>query len=102
MMISQSCEFMWTQLDMFCKAEKLLFNKYFVTNEGYLMLNLRITLIKICIPLCVSGKLMRSNRGQPKIQSKSYSNWLLIYVFDPNLQVRSIVATILIQIRTQI
>ena len=44
---------------------------------------------------------MRSNRGHAKIRSKSYSNWLLINIFNSNLPVRSIVATISIQIRTQ-
>ena len=28
---------------------------------------------------------MRLDRGRPEIQSKSYSNWLLIDFFDPNL-----------------
>ena len=41
-------------------------------------------------------KLMRLDRGWPEIWSKSYSNWLLINFFDPNLP-RSIVATILIR-----
>ena len=47
-------------------------------------------------------KLMRSNQGQLQIQSKSYSKWLLINIFNPNSAVWSIVATISIQIRTQI
>ena len=47
-------------------------------------------------------KLMRSNRGHAEIRSKSYSNRLLIYFFDPNLPVRSIIATISIRIRIQI
>ena len=41
----------------------------------------------------VNSKLMRSNRGQTKIRSKSYSNRLLIDFFDPNSAVKSIVAT---------
>ena len=45
---------------------------------------------------------MRLDRGRPEIRSKSYSNRLLIDFFDPNLPVRSIVATISIQIRIQI
>ena len=45
---------------------------------------------------------MRSNRPPAKIGSKSYSNQLLIDFFDPISAVRSIVATILIQIQIQI
>ena len=45
---------------------------------------------------------MRLDRGRPEIGSKLYSNQLLIDFFDPNLRVRSIVETILIQIRIQI
>ena len=52
--------------------------------------------------LSIISKLMRSNRGLPKIRSKSYWNCILIDIFDPNLPVRSIVATISIQIRTEI
>ena len=39
---------------------------------------------------------MRLDRGQPKIRSKSYSNRILIDIFDPNLLLKSIeiVATI--------
>ena len=47
-------------------------------------------------------KLMRLDRGRPKIRSKSYSNRLLIDFFNPNSALRSIVPTISIQIRTQI
>ena len=47
-------------------------------------------------------KLMRFDRGWPEIRSKLYSNRLLIDIFDPNLHVWSIVATIWIQIRIQI
>ena len=41
-------------------------------------------------------KLMRLDRGLPKIRSKSYSNHVLIDIFDPNLFLKSIeiVATI--------
>ena len=39
---------------------------------------------------------MQSNRSKP------YLNQLLIQIFNPNLSVQSIVATISIQIRTQI
>ena len=48
------------------------------------------------------GKLMRLDRGRPEIQSKSYSNWLLIDFCNSIPAVRSIVATILIRIRTDI
>ena len=50
----------------------------------------------------LSCKLMRLDRLPAKFQSKSYSNRLLIDFFDPNLPVRSIVATILIRIWIQI
>ena len=42
------------------------------------------------------GKLMRLDLGLPKIQSKSYSNRVLINIFDPNslLKFIEIVATI--------
>ena len=45
---------------------------------------------------------MRSNQGHTKIRSKSYSNWLLIHFFDPNLHVWSIDAAISIRIWIQI
>ena len=45
---------------------------------------------------------MRLNRGRPEIRSKSYWNRLLIDFFDPNLHVRSIVATISFRIWTEI
>ena len=45
---------------------------------------------------------MRLDRGRPEIQSKSYSNRLLIDFCNSIPAVRSIVATILIQIRTEI
>ena len=48
----------------------------------------------------VPCKLMRFDRSPSKIRSKSYLNWLLINFFDPNLGVRSIVATISIRIQT--
>ena len=44
---------------------------------------------------------MQYNRGHAKIRSKSYSNRLLIDFFNPNLPVRSIMATIWIRIQTQ-
>ena len=50
----------------------------------------------------VCSKLMRLDLGRPEIRSKLYSNRLLIDFFDPNLPVRSIVATISIRIRIQI
>ena len=43
---------------------------------------------------------MRSNRRPAKIQFKSYSNRLLINIFDQISAVQSIVATISIRIRT--
>ena len=42
-------------------------------------------------------KLMRLDRPPAKIRSKSYSNRLLIDFYYPNLAVRSVIATILIQ-----
>ena len=47
--------------------------------------------------LTVQCKLMRLDRPPAKIQSKSDSNWLLINFYDPNLAVRSSVATISIR-----
>ena len=59
-------------------------------NHAYMSLNiLLVTTNMYC-------KLMRLDRGRPEIRSKSYSNRPLIDFFDPNLPVRSIVATILI------
>ena len=47
-------------------------------------------------PSAIISKLMRLDRGLPKIRSKSYSNRVLIDIFDPNLLLKSIeiVATI--------
>ena len=45
---------------------------------------------------------MRCNRLPAIIRSKSDSNHLLIDFFDPNLAVRSIIATISIQFRSTI
>ena len=45
---------------------------------------------------------MRLDQGRPEILSKSYSNLLLIDFCDSIPAVRSIVATILIRIRTEI
>ena len=45
---------------------------------------------------------MRLDRPWAKFRSKWCSNWLLIDIFDPNLGVQPIVATISIRIRTQI
>ena len=50
----------------------------------------------------VSCKLMQLDRPWAKFRSKSYLNCLLIDFFDPNLAVRSIVATISIQLRSTI
>ena len=50
----------------------------------------------------VFNKLMRSNQGHAKIQSKLYLNWLLIGFCDSIPAVQSIIPTISIQIRTQI
>ena len=50
----------------------------------------------------IGTKLMGSNRGWPKIRSKSYLNRLLINFFDPDLPVQSIVAMISIRIWTEI
>ena len=47
-------------------------------------------------------KRMRLDRGRPEIRSKLYSIRLLIDFFDPNLALQSIVATISIQIHTEI
>ena len=49
------------------------------------------------INLSVFNKLIRLDRGLPKIRSKSYSNRVLINIFDPNLPVPSIVTTISIR-----